>query len=285
MLKGRLRRALVALRLGALLPLWHRLARWDPRLRRREAQFHHWNREAARDEIVVRPGLRLRIDPRSREPFEWFCFRSLEMSRELDAFARAMVSCRNFLDIGACHGIFSLAFAHHRPEAKALAVEPSAVAYSILVENLRRNGLDNVVSKQVACGATAGRLRMRQVWHHLEALPAEGTTADTVEVPMQSLDELCGELDFAPDIVKIDVEGYELAVLSGARGTLERQRPRLFLELHPERLRELGGSAAEVVQLLSALGYRCRDLSGGPVTGRQVEGRESVSRIVCIGQP
>lgn len=286
------RRLVKALHWPALYRWWHRLREWDPRLRLRKARFRRWNRAAAADEMVVRPGLRLRIDAQSRQPFEWFCYRSLEMARELDAFRREMAACRRFVDVGACHGIFSLAFVHDRPEATAVAVEPSAIACSILAENIRLAGAANVVVKQVACGQAAGTLAMRQVWHHLEALPAAATAPanavpeamtapNPVTVPMQSLDGLCVELDLRPDLIKIDVEGYELAVLAGAREILGRDRPALFLELHPRWLRDLGSSAAEVVRLLEALGYRFRRLDGSPLAARQVAGRESVSRVIC----
>jgi FkbM family methyltransferase len=280
-LKARLRRALTALHLQGLYGAWRRLAELDPRRWRRRVLFRRWNRGAAPDEIVIRSGLRLRIDPLSREPFEWFCFRSLEMARELDAFAREMAARRRFLDIGACHGIFSLTFASGRPDALAVAVEPSAVAYSLLVENLRRGRFDNVIARQVACGAAAGTLRMRQAWHHLEALPEEQADPEAVSVPMQSVDELCADLGFRPDLVKIDVEGYELAVLAGASAELARSRPPLFLEIHPGRLRELGGSVEELVRLLAELGYGFCDLGGSSLNGERVSGRESVFRVLC----
>ncbi len=282
-LKARLRRALTALHLQRLYGAWHRLAGLDPRRWGRRLRFRRWNRGAAPDEMVIRPGLRLRIDPQSREPFEWFCFRSPEMVRELDAFRREMAARRRFLDVGACHGIFSLAFTHQRPEASAVAVEPSAIAYALLAENLRLGRCGNVVARQVALGAAAGTLHMRQTWHHLEALPElpASLPADAVAVPMQSVDELCSRLDFRPDLMKIDVEGYELAVVAGARAVLAGSRPPLFLEIHPARLRELGGSAGELVGLLAGLGYRFRDLDGSPLDAERVAARESVTRVLC----
>jgi FkbM family methyltransferase len=285
---GRLRRTLIEPPLAALPALRHRLSRWDPRRLRRELQFRRWNRAGRAGEMVLRPRLCLRIDPRSREPFEAFCFRSLDMSRELDAFLHAMTPCRRFLDVGACHGLFSLAFALGRAGALALAVEPSAPAFEVLAENIRLNRLDNVLPRQLACGPRAGQLRMRQVWHHLVALPesrAEAAAAEAITVPMRSLDEICSDLDFAPDLIKIDVEGYELGVLEGARSCLRRNRPRLFLELHPRRLRELGASVQAVTLLLQEVGYCFRGLSGAPLDERQLNAAEPVSRFVCLPLP
>ena len=51
-----------------------------------------------------------------------------------------------------------------------------------------------------------------------------------------------------PDLLKIDVEGYELKVLRGAQRTIETKKPILMLEC-------FGDSRAEMVQLLRSLGY------------------------------
>lgn len=256
-----------------------RLLALDPRRLRRAAAFRRWNRGAADDEIVLRPGLRLRIDPRSREAFEHFCFRSFEMAQELDAFLRRMGGRHCLLDIGACHGIFSLAFVHGRPAARALAVEPSPLAFEILAGNAGRNGLANLGMAQTALGAGPGEIRMRPSWHHLEALGEGAPGEGAVAVPVRSPDDLCAELGFHPDLVKIDVEGFEHAVLRGARGLLARERPLLFLEIHPRRLAELGSSAAAVAALLEGCGYRA--LGGGRSGWRGFASRDDVFRVVC----
>jgi FkbM family methyltransferase len=52
-------------------------------------------------------------------------------------------------------------------------------------------------------------------------------------VPQVTLDSVAAEHDLAPDLVKIDVEGSELAVLAGAQQVLTRARPLLVLESWP----------------------------------------------------
>lgn len=270
--------------LRPLRTVWHRAQALDPRriaLRRRLLRL---NRQAGADEIVLRPGLRLAVDPRSVEPFEWFCFRSPEMVRELDRFLARSRDLHRLLDVGAFHGLFALAFCQ-RPGTRAVAVEPSPLAWEVLESNVRRNPGAGVTPVRAAVGAAPGMLAMRYSWHHLEASAAGEDGPDAVQIPLRTLDDLCAELDVHPDAMKVDVEGYEMAVLQGARRIFREDRPVLFLEVHPQRLGQLGTSMAEVSRLLAELGYRAFDLTGAPVPAGRLAATASVSRFRCEPSP
>jgi FkbM family methyltransferase len=274
--------------LAALLPgrqldwlrrLWHQAQTLDPRRLWLRRAFRRLNAGADADEIVLRPGLRLAIDPQAREPFEWFCFRSPEMVAELDGFLSRAADRRRLLDVGACHGLFSLAFTQGRPEAEALAVEPSPLAWNVLEANVRRNPGARVTPLRAAVGAEPGVLRMRFSWHHLEASPESTDDPGAISIPLRTLDDVREERAFRPDVMKVDVEGYEIFALRGARRILGEDRPVLFLEAHPHRLRELGGSMQELWDLLADAGYRALDLHGSPVGAGAFAALDSVSRF------
>src|SRR6185295_16498553 len=76
---------------------------------------------------------------------------------------------QRLLDVGALHGLFSLAFTAGRPDSGALAIEPSPLAFPVLEANLRRNPEARSQAIQVAAGAKEGQVAMRLDWHHLEA--------------------------------------------------------------------------------------------------------------------
>lgn len=59
-----------------------------------------------------------------------------------------------------------------------------------------------------------------------------------------------------PDFVKIDVEGYELPVLEGARRCLESTHPPLYLEMHGETMNEKRRNVRAIVECITAMGYR-----------------------------
>ena len=265
---------------------WHRLRSRDPRLAIRRRRFARANAALAPDRMEIRPGLVLSVEPAARDGFEHFCFRSLDMARELDGF---LAGCRfgaaprrRLLDVGALHGIFSLAFSQGRAEAEALAIEPSPLAFPVLAANAARNPGAKIRPLRIAAGAAEGTIAMRLDWHHLEAVSAGETDAPgLLTISVRTLDEICAAEDFVPDAIKIDVEGYELAALRGAERLLREARPVLFLETHPLHLERLDASMAELFETLRRSGYRLFDVRDRPVSAAAFAAERAVSRYRC----
>ena len=73
-----------------------------------------------------------------------------------------------------------------------------------------------------------------------------------------SIDHFCQERDLKPDLLKIDVDGYEAKVIPGGLETFRSHRPLIALEIHNSRfLRPFHVNRREVVAPLFDLGYRC----------------------------
>lgn len=80
------------------------------------------------------------------------------------------------------------------------------------------------------------------------------TADDLIEVPAVTGDML--DLEQGPfDLIKIDVEGYELEVLKGCRQMLSRA-PKLALEIHVDSLRERGQTPADIFRLIDVNRYK-----------------------------
>jgi FkbM family methyltransferase len=71
-------------------------------------------------------------------------------------------------------------------------------------------------------------------------------------VRLRRLDELCRNVRGRVSFMKIDVEGHELAVLRGSIGTLQQDRPNLFVEIEQ---RHSPVPITETFGFLTALGY------------------------------
>lgn len=229
-------------------------------LRRR---FRRLNRGAVANTLTLRKGFTVLVQAPAREGFEAYCWWWPEMVKELDYFLDLSRTRRVLLDIGALHGIFSLAFAYERPEVMAVAIDPSPEACAIVAAHAAANRLSNIAVVNRALGDRVMTLDMVPHAHHLEVLAAGAVDGRKVlNIPVTTVDLLSDEMAIHPDIVKIDVEGYELHVLQGATRVLSTDRPDIMLELHPDRLRAYGGSVSELIALLLGHGYQVRDLRG-----------------------
>lgn len=259
-----------------------RFAKPDPQVEADRARFLALQGGAGSDQIVLRPDLTLTIDPDSRAPFQWFCYQSPEMVRELDSFLEEAVRFRRFVDVGANHGVFSLCYLKRVPEGIALAVDPSPVAFRILTHNRELNTFENLRALNVACGDEEGTVSMRANWHHLEVVISGSTDGaePTVEVPMARLDTLCQRENFWPDVVKIDVEGFERQVLEGAAETLSRVEL-LYLEVHPDLIEKLGYRTEAIFDTLERLRFNAFDLDGQVLTRAFFRDRMHTFWTIC----
>jgi FkbM family methyltransferase len=167
---------------------------------------------------------------------------------EMVAFIRETSSMKSFLDVGALFGVFSLVFAA-TPGKTSYALEPSPWAYPTLLEQCDLNPGRDVRPQPIFAGDTAGRrVACGRDWMHVVA-GHEGEPFEATETTIDSW-------NINIDCMKIDVEGYECAVLRGAQETIRRDRPVIFLECHPDLLALHGETRESLLAILTRLGYR-----------------------------
>jgi FkbM family methyltransferase len=167
-------------------------------------------------------------------------------------------------DVGAFHGLLTLFFA--RRARQVVCYEPNPANHQRLIENLRLNHIDNVTVRNLGLGAVSCSAEM--VWS--PAMPGAATvaatsmsksirsqaTAEHGDIRITTLDMELSETALpSPDFIKIDVEGYELPVLEGARQLLEARHPKLYLEIHGETMNDKRRNAKAVIEHLDACGY------------------------------
>jgi FkbM family methyltransferase len=178
------------------------------------------------------------------------------------------------LDVGANTGLYAVACARAAASrGRVLALEPAPGTFEKLVETCARLGLSNVTPLPVAASRARGTARLvvrhdgRDVHQHL-ADALRFRDADAVEVQTLPLDEVCGSEWSAVTLLKLDVEGHEVAALEGATRILGNGRARLVVEVFPAGLAAAGASSERLWTLLAAthecVGIVCRDGSTRP---------------------
>ncbi len=124
-----------------------------------------------------------------------------------------------FIDVGANVGSYSV-LAAGVVGARTLAFEPAVAAYRSLLDNLRLNNLGDLVdARNEGVGAQRGRLNFTSDLDTVNHVVASAAGASScLQIQVTTLDaalEVSG-----PCMIKVDVEGYESAVVAGAQRTL-----------------------------------------------------------------
>lgn len=142
-------------------------------------------------------------------------------------------------DIGANIGYYAILDALRC--RRVIAIEPVPKNTKRLIVNIQLNHLKNV---DVLCWAVGGEegektmyLNTASNWSSLIRHP-HGQTTGTICVPTTTIDHLVKVVKGSPDLIRMDIEGYEYYVIRGARKTLEDPRLKLFIEVHPTMPRE-----------------------------------------------
>jgi FkbM family methyltransferase len=174
---------------------------------------------------------------------------------EIRAVAPILEPGCTVIDIGANIGTHTIAFAKMvGAQGRVIAFEPQRIVHQILCGNVALNALTNVVVLNAAAGDVAGHVRIPSIDPTRDynfgaialcAPDAEKEEGDLVEVV--TVDAL--QLQ-ACRLIKVDVEGMEPKVIEGARETIARCEPALFVENNTVE------KSAAVLEAISDVGYK-----------------------------
>jgi FkbM family methyltransferase len=222
--------------------------------------------------IVRRGGLRWKLDLEEGIDFAIFIMGALEPSA-VAAYGDLVRPGATVLDIGANIGAHTLPLAKAvGPTGRVLAVEPTRYAFDRLSDQLALNL--EIASRVIAVQSMLmGSLECELI----ESIPSswplispEGAHRQHLGVPrstegarVTTVDALVAEQQIdSIQLIKLDVDGYELEVLRGAQQVLERFAPTILFEYAPYTLVEKGYAPQIMIELLLALGYRFTDVRG-----------------------
>jgi FkbM family methyltransferase len=153
-------------------------------------------------------------------------------------------------DIGANTGLYTILSSRSNPNVKIFSFEPNPNNFHRLQDNIKVNELTNAKPFQLAVGSGEGAISFfvprtqfisdtsSAVRQFSEKTYGGKLKWNEITVRQTSLDNFCAQEKVADlNLLKIDVEGYEMEVFKGAQITFEKFRPIILCEIFPDEER------------------------------------------------
>ncbi len=212
-----------------------------------------YNKDSLRK--VVRKKISYQLD--LSDWVEWNIFFKNEVEPREDLFKKVKPGMLVF-DIGANMGETSLNIAKQvGVTGRVFSFEPSPINFKKCLTNISLNeNLKNRINLfNVALGEKEGVAFLQTRDEHNLGMNAIGVTG--IQIQMNTLDNIFFEEKIQHcDLIKMDVEGFELKVLKGAEQILKKFKPILFLELNQQLLQQQGNSVSSLISLLKNHNYK-----------------------------
>lgn len=179
--------------------------------------------------VLRRTGLRFKV----RTPMDVWVVKETCIDREYDRVGMAVQAGWHVIDIGAALGDFSIDAAARHQHCVIHAYEPFPTSFVLLRQNLQLNNIHNVVAYQEAVAGQAGEVTLdvstAVAVRHSTVTP----TNAGISVPAITLATAVGRLpDGTCDLLKLDCEGAEYAILFNTDAQILGRIRRIVMEYH-----------------------------------------------------
>jgi FkbM family methyltransferase len=179
------------------------------------------------------------------------------------------------VDVGANFGFHTLIAANAvGTSGRVYAFEPLPQAFKQLNDNLALNAIRHVITENVALGDHEAVENIYTFSDepdtHASMHSSVGVVNEAFKCQVTTLDKYAAENlgEHRISLIKLDVEGYELSVLKGAKNILDNMRPNIIVEFNPKTLQAAGASQEELMGYLIEHRYTLKllDVNSGKQT-------------------
>ena len=178
--------------------------------------------------------------------------------------------CKNkkcILDVGAHIGLMSIPSSFYlNKSGKIFCFEPSKINKKYLIKHINLNKINNIevynyfVSNKNDSKVTFYEKEIPSGLNSALVIKNKKSFTNSV-VETITLDSFVNNKKLKPDVIKIDVEGYEYFVIEGARQLIKKFKPIIFLSVHPNHLKEFNILTADLLKLFTELNYKSKRCS------------------------
>lgn len=192
------------------------------------------------------------------ESDEWF-LRFNSQVKEMNNFIDLTKDKKILFDIGSQFGSFSFPFLGNSEDKQAFAFDGGSNPFLTTTQIKLINNLTNFNVFNFLIGNKNEIVKCFSEELQSLAIPGNDTRL------MFSIDMIVNLFNIAPDVLKIDIEGCEYQALLGAKDTILKHQPMIFIEVHPKYLNHYQNDITQIAEFVKSINYKVYDLNRNEV--------------------
>lgn len=232
-------------------------------------------------------GVSVTFDTTNQIAKDWFYPRYASGQLHEPAFTRRLLNTLDrdniFYDIGANVGYFTVLASEVCTNGEVHSFELNSKFVNSIKSSLQKNGTSAVITQKAVSDNSEKLVQFtNSTIPHIEYNQQQSGSVNSI-----TLDEYA-KSNPIPEVIKIDVEGYEGKILRGAQETLSHPNMEtIFVEVHPSMLKQYGDDKHKIFANLEKLGYDCYGFNNhrdaGSYTLKEVDSEEidSITMLEC----
>jgi len=167
---------------------------------------------------------------------------------------------KNIIDVGASVGLYSL-YAKFLQNTNFYSFEPFKKSFDVLNKNIELNNITNVKTFNIGLSdkKETKELKISFDNYGLNTLgdhPLRFNTDDVTSIEVDTIDNLFYDKNIEVNYIKIDIEGFEYYILTGAKKTIEKYKPIIQIEYNITNMKQCNIEPEQIEKIINDLNYK-----------------------------
>jgi len=188
---------------------------------------------------------------------------------EMKLIPKILDNPQTIIDIGANYGPYSFFFSKLYPKSRIFAFEPASCSYNILQKIIKKFNLINVIPIKKGLGSKEENKEIvMPIQYTILAYVSDKNTPKrkedkSEEIKIITLDNFVKRNKIPKiDFIKCDVEGFEFEIFKGAKKTLKKFKPLIFVEIEERHTKKYKINPEKIRQFFNKIDYFCYSVKG-----------------------